>query len=240
QNIGSTFQHWPEESHGSVVMRSVYEGMEWLHEGYYTHDSMRAYEESGLQLFDKHIQGISKYLGYEVKLPEPVLMGVYQGLMERKRPQDAKQVLERLLQDYPVSPGVHYELGRVDLELNERASAEKHFRKALELYPGHGSARAELEKLGVDPQTVITETTVPPSVLRGHVGEYRYKDETSKVTLEDGKLFMNVGRDKRELRARSTTRFFAIESDREYTFNRKAGTLTIELPEFTYDSRKVR
>jgi hypothetical protein len=35
----------------------------------------------------------------------------------------------------------------------------------------------------------------------------------------------------------------AIESDREYTFNRKGGRTispTIHLPEFTYESRKVR
>lgn len=28
------FEHMPDESHGSVVMRSVYQGLEWLHEFY--------------------------------------------------------------------------------------------------------------------------------------------------------------------------------------------------------------
>jgi predicted alpha/beta superfamily hydrolase len=242
-NIGSIFQRWPEESHGSVVMRSVYEGMEWLHEFYYTHEPWRAYEEAGLQYFDKRFELISKYLGYEVKVPEHVLMHIQHILREAKRPQEAQQVLQRVLQLYPVSPGAHYELGRTYVEANERPRAEEEFKRTLELYPGHAGARSELEKLGIDPKSVVTETAVAPAVLRGYVGEYRYSDETSLVTLRAGKLFMKVGRDERELRARSDSRFFAIESDREYTFNRKGGrtvSLTIQLPEFTYESRKVR
>jgi predicted alpha/beta superfamily hydrolase len=242
-NISARFQHWPEESHGSVVMRSVYEGMKWLHELYYEHEPIRAYEESGLQVFDKRFALISKYVGYDVKVPEHVLMQVQDYLLREQRPQEAQQVLRRVLELYPVSPGAHYELGRVYLALDDRANAQQEFKRTLELYPGHANARSELDKLGIDAKTIITETPVSPAVLRGYVGEYRYKDETSSVTLEDGKLFMRVGNDKRELRARSNTSFFAIESDREYTFNRKAGrtvSLTIQLPEFTYESRKMR
>jgi predicted alpha/beta superfamily hydrolase len=243
RNIGARFEHWPEESHGSVVMRSVYEGMQWLHELYYFHQPPRAYEESGLKIFNKHFEVLSKYLGYEVKVPERVLMQVQDYLQQQKRPQEAQEVLQRVVELYPMSPGAHYELGRVHLALNDRASAEQEFKRALELYPGQARTRAELEKLGIDAKTLVPETTVSPSVLRGYVGEYRYSDETSIVTFEDGKLFMKVRNDKRELLARSNTSFFAIESDREYTFNRKGGetvSLTIQLPEFTYESRKVK
>jgi predicted alpha/beta superfamily hydrolase len=243
QNISARFEHWPEESHGSVVMRSVYEGMKWLHELYYFHQPPRSYEESGLQIFNKHSEIISTYLGYEVKVPEHVLMQVQEYLQQRQRPQEAQQVLQRVLELYPVSPGAHFELGRVYLALNDRANAERELKRTLELYPGHARARTELEQLGIEPNTVVAETTVSPSVLRGYAGEYRYSEEKSIVTFEDGKLFMKVGDDKRELRARSNTSFFAIESDREYTFNRRGGqtvSLTIQLPEFTYESRKVK
>lgn len=242
RNISFSFQHWPEESHGSVVMPSVHEGMKWLHERYYEHKPIRAYEESGLQVFDKRFADISKYLGYEVKVPESVLMQVQGYLQREKRPQEARQVLRRVLELYPVSPGAHYELGQTYLALNERSNGEQEFKRTLELYPGHADARSELEKLGIDAKTVVTETTVPPAVLRGYVGEYRHSDETSVVTFEDGKLFMKVHNEKRELRARSNTSFFAIESDREYTFNRQGGrtvSLTIQLPEFVYESRRL-
>lgn len=237
-NIGSTFRHWPEESHGSVVMRSVYEGIEWLSEIYYTHEPPRVYEESGLQFFDKRFDRISQYLGYEVKVPEHVLMDVHQYLLSQKRPKESLQVLQRLQQLYPSSPGVHYELGRVHLALNERVPAEQALKRTLDLYPGHLAARAELEKLGIDPKTIVVETTVAPAVLRGYAGEYRYKDETSIVTFEDGKLFMTSGKDKRELRPRSNTSFFSLDADREYTFGRKL--LTVQLTDFTYQSRKVK
>jgi len=243
RNFSVAFQNWPEESHGSVVMRSVYEGMKWLHEPYYEHEPIRTYEESGLQVFDKRFGMISTYLGYEVKVPEHVLMQIQNYLQQEKRSQEAQQVLKRVIEIYPVSPGAHYELGKTYLALDDRANAVQELKRTLELYPGHVGARSDLEKLGIDAKTVVTETSVAPAVLRGYVGEYRYSDETSIVTLEDGKLFMKLGKDKRELHARSNVSFFAIDSDREYIFNRKArrtASLTVQLPEFTYESRKVK
>ncbi len=239
RSMGVSFQLWPDENHGSVVMRSVYEGMKWLNEIYYIHDPIRLYEESGLEPFDKRFAQISKYLGYEVKVPEWTLMRIQGYLLEEKRPQEAVQVLQRVLELYPQSPGAHYELGRASLAVDDRPRAEAELKQTLALYPGHAGARAELEKLGIDPKSVVNEISVSPSVLRGYVGEYRYSDETSVVTFEDGKLFMRVNNDKRELLARSNTSFFAIESDREYTFNNKT-SLTIQLSDFSYESRKVK
>ncbi|GFE89076.1 alpha/beta hydrolase-fold protein [Steroidobacter agaridevorans] len=243
RQTGANFQRWPEENHGSVVLRSVYEGMEWLNELYYTHDPARAYEEGGLQYFDKRFELISKYLGYEVKVPEHQLMQAQGYLQHVKRPQEARQVLQRVLELYPHSPGAHFELGKVYLALNDRPQGEAELKKTLALYPGHEGARKELEKIGVDPKSVVPETTVSPSGLRSYVGEYKYSDETSVVTMEQGKLFMKVANNKRELRARADGSFFAIESDREYTFNKKSGrvtSLTVQLVDFRYESRKVK
>jgi predicted alpha/beta superfamily hydrolase len=243
QQSSATFRHWPEESHASVVMRSVYEGMEWLNELYYTHDPVRVYEESGLQYFDKHFEIISKYLGFEVKVPETPLMQIQEYLRAVKRPEEARQVLQRVLELYPESPGAHFELGKVYLDLKDGPQGEAELKQALALYPGHDAARKELEKLGIDPKTVVPEATVSPSTLRSYVGEYQYSDETSVVTFEQGKLFMKLGGDKRELHARTDGSFFAIDWDRECTFNRKSGrvsSLTVQLVDFRYESRKVK
>jgi predicted alpha/beta superfamily hydrolase len=244
RGVGIEFHRWPDENHGSVFIRSVYEGMKWLNDFYYIQDPVRLYEESGLAPFDKRFERISQYLGYQVKVPEGTLMRVQGYLMERHRPQEAVQVLQRVLELYPRSPGAHYELGRASLATNDRARAEAEFKRTLELYPGHVGARSELEKLGIDPKSIVTETTVSPSTLRGYVGEYRYSDETSVVTFDGGKLFVKVNNeDQRELRARSNTTFFAIDSAREYTFNKKSGRITsvsVRAPEFSYESRRVK
>jgi predicted alpha/beta superfamily hydrolase len=241
--FGVEFKRWPEETHGSVVMRSVYEGMKWLNEFYYIHEPFRIYDEAGLQFFDKRFERISKHLGLEVKIPEHVLMEIQTILVHEKRYADAVPVLERVLQLYPQRTGPHYELGRVSVATGDKSRAEAEFKQTLALDPGHAGARAELEKLGIDPKSVVTETRVAPSVLRRYVGEYRYSDETLVVTLEDGKLFIRVRNDKRELLARSNNNFFAIDSGRQYTFNKKSGrtsSLTVQSPEFTYESRKVK
>src|SRR5262249_45247120 len=153
------------------------------------------YEDSGLTPFNKRFEIMSKYLGYEVKVPEGTLMRVQGYLMQQKRPQEALQVLQRVLELYPDSPGAHYEFGKVCLVTNDRARAEAEFKQTLALDPGHAEARSELEKLGVDPKSVVAETTVPPSMMRSYVGEYSYSDEISVVTFEDGKLFMKVNND---------------------------------------------
>jgi hypothetical protein len=102
--------------------------------------------------------------------------------------------------------------------------------------------RAELEKLGVDVRTVVADATVPASVLRSYVGEYRYADETAAVTLENGKLFIRTRHEKRELRPRSSTEFYAVDADREYAFQRKSGrvaSVIVTLPDFTYTSLRL-
>jgi predicted alpha/beta superfamily hydrolase len=244
RGISTEFRRWPQESHGSVVMPSVYEGMEWLHELYYIHEPFRTYEESGLEFFDKRFAAISKFLGYEVKVPERVLMNVQFELREWKRPVEAQKVLQRVLQLYPHSPGAHYELGKAFLDSNERSRAEEELKRALELYPGYVGARAELEKLGLDPKTVVPEAKPPPAVLRSYVGEYRYADEVSRVTLEDGKLFIGIRDEpKRELRAMSNVDFYSMDADREYTFQKKSGRTTamkVRAWDFVYDSVKLK
>ena len=152
-------------------------------------------------------------------------------------------MLQRVLALYPNSPGAHFELGKVQLALNDRPQGEAELKRTLARYPGYTGARKELEKLGIDPKTVVSEKNMSPSVLRNYVGEYKYSDETSVVTLEQGKLFMKRGGDKRELLSRSDGSFFAIDSDREYTFNKQSGrvtSLTVQLWDFRYESRKVK
>jgi predicted alpha/beta superfamily hydrolase len=242
-NISATFQHWPEETHGSVVMPSVYKGMEWLHQFYYIHEPARAYEESGLQLFEKRFALISEYLGYEVKIPDHLLMALQHWLMETKRPVEAQQVLQRELQLYPDNAMAHYELGRAYLATDDKQRAEAELRRALELFPGHGGTRDALKTLGLDPTTMVNDAQLSPGVLRGYVGEYKYSDEISRITLEDGKLFVQVRNDKHELRPRSDGSFYAMDWDQEYTFRKKAGKTTavaVQLPNFNYESLKVK
>ena len=221
--IDAEFQRWPQESHGSIVMRSVYAGMEWLHEFYHIHEPARVYEESGLDFFDKRFAHISEYLGYEVKIPEHALMEIQNHLSEMKRQVEAQNDLHRILELYPNSANAHYDLGRSYLETNDTVRAEEKLRRALELYPGNSGARTALEKLALNPTTIVMDVMPSIAVLRGYVGEYRYSDEISNVTFEDRKLFIKVRNDKRELRPRANASFYAVDLDREYIFRKKAG-----------------
>lgn len=237
--IEATFQHWPDETHGSVVLRSVYEGLKWLHEFYYTVSPIQTYEVSGLASFDKRFEFISSYLGYEVKPLESELMQIQNFLRETKRFPEARVVLERIVALHPHATNARFDLGRVYVELGEKERAQEAFTTVLKEYPGHVSVCEEIEKLGVDPKTLVADANLAARTLRKYVGEYRYSDETSYVTIEDGKFFVRVRNDKHELRALSDTEFYAVDLDREYTFNDKRGrisSVTVRMPEFTFDS----
>jgi tetratricopeptide (TPR) repeat protein len=241
--IQATFQRWPDESHGSVVMRSVYEGFSWLYEFYYRANPLQTYEESGLRSFDKRFDEISKYLGYEVKIPEGELMQIQNWLRETKRWDEARQVLERIVQIHPQAMNARYDLARVKLELDDRAGAEADFKHVLAEYPGDPGAREALEKLGADWRTVVADKQPAARALRSYVGEYRYADELMRIAVEDGKLFARARNDKLELRALSHTDFYAYGLDREYTFNKKGGrvvSVTVRLPAFTYESVRTK
>jgi tetratricopeptide (TPR) repeat protein len=204
---------------------------------------MRVYEESGLQFFDKRYERISRYLGYEIKVPEHIPMEIQHHLLEQGRQAEALQVLQHVAALYPQSTGPHFELGKLYLKLNDSAKARAELEQTLKLYPGYSAARVELQKLGVDAARIVVDVQPPISTLRSYVGEYRYADEASIVTLEGGKLFVHVRLEKRELRARSNTNFYAVDADREYTFQRKAGkaaAVVIDVPYFSYGSTKVR
>jgi predicted alpha/beta superfamily hydrolase len=220
--VEAVFTRWPEESHGSVVMRSVYEGLKWLHEIYYTTNPIQTYEVSGLRSYDKRFELLSKHLGYQVTPPESELWQIQQYLRHEKRFEEATQVLERMVQVFPHATNARYDLGRL-----------------LKENPGHSGARTELQKIGVDPNTIVKDANPPTRVLRAYVGEYRYSDEQLHVILEEGKLFTRVRDEKKELRALSETEFYAVDLDREYTFNRKNGrtvSVTVRMPTFTFES----
>ncbi|HEY7640206.1 MAG TPA: alpha/beta hydrolase-fold protein [Steroidobacteraceae bacterium] len=237
--VDAAFTRWPEESHGSVVMRSVYEGLEWLHEFYYTTDPIRTYEVSGLRSYDKRFELISKYLGYQVTPPESELWLIQHYLRDEKRFEEAAQVLERMVQLYPHATNARYDLGQVYLELQDKERAAATLTQLLKENPGHSGVRTELQKIGIDPNSIVKDANPPTRVLLAYVGEYRYSDELLQVILEEGKLFTRVRNEKKELRALSDTEFYAVDLDREYTFNRKNGrtiSVTVHMPTFTFES----
>jgi predicted alpha/beta superfamily hydrolase len=243
KGIEATFTRWPEESHGSVVMRSVYEGLKWLHESYYTTDPIKTYELSGLRSYDKRFEFLSKYLGYPVTPPESELWQIQHYLRDEKRFDEARQVLERMVQLYPYATNALYDLGLVYLELQDKQRAAATFTQLLKENPGHSGARTELQKIGIDPNTLVKDANPPAGTLRAYVGDYRYSDELIHVSFEQGKLFTQVRDEKKELRALSATEFYAVDLDREYTFNRKNGrtvSVTVHLPTFTFESMRQK
>jgi predicted alpha/beta superfamily hydrolase len=243
QVVSTSFQHWPHESHSSINMPTVYKGMEWLHETYYTHNPPQAYERYGLENIDKRFTALSQYLGYKVKPPEAVFNEIGQYLMETKRWSEARIVLEKQMSMYPTDIFAMTQLANVCLQLNDRECAVARIERSLELYPGNPDAPALATKAGIDLQRVRQSKEIPSAVRRKHVGRYESPEGVLSVTFDEGKLFVSVKNEKRELIAMSDLKFYALGSDREYTFVRSAPgattSVTVHLPEKDVDSPRI-
>src|ERR1700733_2437908 len=81
QNQSSRDPHWsfafrryPGETHGTVPLRSVYDGLQFIFDGWSVPDSFALYEQGGLAAIEKHYAGLSSRFGFPVAVPEDVLL----------------------------------------------------------------------------------------------------------------------------------------------------------------------
>ncbi len=58
-----TFRRYPEETHGSIPLRSIYDGLQVIFDGWQVADPFRFYEEGGLTGLEKQFAGISARSG---------------------------------------------------------------------------------------------------------------------------------------------------------------------------------
>ena len=81
-------------------------------------------------------------------------------------------------------------------------------------------------------------------VLRKHMGRYETPEGPLTIAVAEGKLYATVRNRKQELRAKSELEFYALDSDREYTFKRNAGGATtavvVHFPERAVESPRAR
>lgn len=114
--LHSDFKRWPEETHGSVPLRSVYDGLQFLFDDWYVPSPFELYEQSGLAGLVKHYAALSERLEYTVKVPEFSLLGIARTLEERKRSDEQRSVLEKAAELYPNSAETRGALAKLEID----------------------------------------------------------------------------------------------------------------------------
>lgn len=152
-----TFRRYPEETHSSIALRSVQDGLLNIFDGWEVEDPFALYDLGGLPAIDKHYAAIAARLGFPVAVPEEALLGVFSELEGRKEFSQAKDVIERAMQSFPDSPATRYYAGRLYLQMGDRELAIDALRTSLLLSPSYPAAVSLLEYMKVDPEKLVSE-----------------------------------------------------------------------------------
>lgn len=140
-------KQFPDEDHGSVVLRSHYFGLKGIFDGWFMDD---APGEAGIATFEaikKHYAMLSKRFRFEVKPGEPMVNAFGYETMAAGQIEDAIQIFTYNAQIYPASANVYDSLGEALEKSNRLESAQANYKKAW-----------ELGKTNNDPNTAVFKT----------------------------------------------------------------------------------
>src|SRR5262245_23436329 len=92
------FRNYPDESHMSLPLRAVQDGLLSVFDGWQIKDPFAVYEQGGLAAIEKHFAALAARTGLPTAIPDATVRDVYWNLFNRKRTTAAEQVLARALE----------------------------------------------------------------------------------------------------------------------------------------------
>jgi predicted alpha/beta superfamily hydrolase len=138
---------YDDETHHSLALRSVYDGLSHIFEGYAPSlDTLYAHPEA----LDEQYRRLSRRLGSEIFLSEGLVN--YFGYVFLNTYRDMEKALLYFTlntRHYPQSANVWDSLGEAYAVKGDRKMAEASYRKSLQLDPKNSNAISQLKKLGV-------------------------------------------------------------------------------------------
>ena len=141
------FEHMPAESHGSVPMRSTYQGLEFIFSGWLMRDPLVTYNSSGIEAIERFYEKRDTKYGLALGVPDQALAAIAQPLLAEGRIEEVADLLTRYQRIRPPPPfllrlaGAFREQGK-----NERAIEV--YRRVLDVDSANAAARTALTELG--------------------------------------------------------------------------------------------
>jgi len=128
-----------EGDHGSMVGRTIYDGLPFIFEGWKIPDA--AMRGGDMETVDAHLRkGVAKWGAYGVDaasiLPEGNMNALGYNLIQRKEYDKAVRVLQYNVKRFPKSFNAHDSLAEAYMTMGDKANAIKYYKLAVELNPG--------------------------------------------------------------------------------------------------------
>jgi predicted alpha/beta superfamily hydrolase len=149
------YTYMEKEDHVSITHRSIYDGLETLYLDWRVSASLI---QKGLDGIQEHYRTLSEKFGYEI----PVLPRVYNllgyDLIKKKKMNEAIEVFELCINDYPLYWYAYSNLGYCYMLEGNKELAIKNLEKALELNPSDRISAQRLKKLKEEKISTLDNT----------------------------------------------------------------------------------
>lgn len=149
KNLQVDVQHWPNEDHGSIVLRAYLDGLRHAYTGWSLHpDDMTTQGK-----MEGHYQKLSNRYGYQINIPEPLLNQLGYFHLREKRNLEAIEAFKKNVELYPNSANALDSLAEAYEKNGSKDKAREYYEKAFRLAEKAGeeqlakSAKANFERL---------------------------------------------------------------------------------------------
>ncbi len=132
------------EDHGSIVLKTIYDGLESIFSPWRMRGDMMA---AGLPGIERHFSELSERYGYNVQIPEQLINSFgYQYLFQNKV-DEAIAVFKWNVDHYPGSWNVYDSLGEAFAKKGDTKAAIENYEKSVAMNPGNTNGKQILKRL---------------------------------------------------------------------------------------------
>ena len=125
---------YPDEDHGSTVLRAHYAGLRTVFSGWQVViDEKTGLLGGSLSAVEQHYRQMSERFGYPIRMPENTLNILGYQLLALKKTKDAIAVFERYTELYPESANAYDSLGEAFEAAGTFEAAARNFQRAIEI-----------------------------------------------------------------------------------------------------------
>lgn len=213
------FDHLPQETHGSVPLRSAYQGLEFVFSDWLLRNPYEMYSRYGIKTIENFYALSDQRYGVRRGVPFITLGDLLSSMVRNGDLDGAVALMNSPAAQNNAIAGQFGYLANMLRDKGDQVGAIQFYRFALQKNPGDMIARGALDGWNVDYSDLVQHVQVDSQVLQLYEGVYT-SSRTGNITvqLEEGRLYRELNSTRFQLHPLSETEFYLQEDDVRYRF----------------------
>ena len=228
KNLEWKFDHLPEETHGSIPLRSTVNGLEFIFSDWSLPNHQDDFATIGIDAIANYEARVKLLYGLDIKWEEMQLQQLGQRLIDEGSMRKALPIFSKASQLYPESAPILFGLGSAQAATDQKSAAVKNLKQALSIAPDHLPSIAMLKQLGEDVGHHLPDVEIPDGRLQMYAGAYEVGGPARilRILLENGQLWAEADiLPKEALVALNQDTFYLISKDSKVIFREEDGRI---------------